>query len=578
MIIFKSVRYKNFLSTGDNWTEIYLDKSQHTLVVGQNGSGKSTMLDAISYGLFGKSHRNIKKAQLVNSINNKGMAVEVAFSIGNKGYKVVRGIKPVKFEIYVDGTMINQNSHNKEYQKTLEQNILKLNHKTFHQVVVLGSSSFIPFMQLSALNRREVIEDLLDIGVFSKMNMILKEKNAVLKENLNSVYHQIAMNETKVDSQKKYIRDVSKLNHDVQKQKEEFIEETTKEINKLIVENSSNQSEAERVTEEISPLLQQQQENLNKLNGYETGFNTKIKTLVKDAKFYENNDECPTCTQKIDPNLREEKLSQAKKQAEELQSAQQELKTERESVNEKIVEFQSKMERVQTLMSDVNSNVRTMATYNANIKKTQEEISSLSDNHSDMSEANDEYDNLMKAQHELVGKRSTMNDQSAYNTVISEMLKDSGIKTKVIKQYLPVINQMVNQYLSILDFYVHFDLDEKFEETIRSRHRDSFSYDSFSEGEKQRIDLALLFTWRQVAKMKNSISTNLLILDETFDSSLDESGIDNLLKIIHTLGEGTNVFIISHKGEILEGKFAAKIEFAKVKNFSQIKKVSNEQI
>ncbi len=572
MIIFKAVRYKNFLSTGDNWTEIFLNRSQHTLVVGQNGSGKSTMLDAISYGLFGKSHRNIKKAQLVNSINNKGMAVEVAFSIGNKEYKVVRGIKPVKFEIYVDGTMINQNSHNKEYQKILEQNILKLNHKTFHQVVVLGSSSFIPFMQLSALNRRDVIEDLLDIGVFSKMNMILKEKNAILKENLNSVYHKIAMNETKVDSQKKYIRDVSKLNHDVQKQKEEFIEETTKEINKLIEENSNNQTEAEKVTEEISPLLQEQQENLNKLNEYETGFNTKIKTLVKDAKFYENNDECPTCTQKIDPNLREEKLSQARKQAEELQSAQKELTTERESVNEKIVEFQSKMERVQTLMSDVNSNVRTMATYNANIKKTQEEISSLSDNQSDMAEANEEYDKLMKEQHELVGKRSTMNDQSAYNTVISEMLKDSGIKTKVIKQYLPVINQMVNQYLSILDFYVHFDLDEKFEETIRSRHRDSFSYDSFSEGEKQRIDLALLFTWRQVAKMKNSISTNLLILDETFDSSLDEAGIDNLLKIIHTLGEDTNVFIISHKGEILEGKFESKIEFNKVKNFSQIKK------
>jgi DNA repair exonuclease SbcCD ATPase subunit len=572
LIIFKAVRYKNFLSTGDNWTEISLNRSQHTLVVGQNGSGKSTMLDAISYGLFGKSHRNIKKAQLVNSINNKGMAVEVAFSIGNKEYKVVRGIKPVKFEIYVDGTMINQNSHNKEYQKILEQNILKLNHKTFHQVVVLGSSSFIPFMQLSALNRRDVIEDLLDIGVFSKMNMILKEKNAVLKENLNSVYHQIAMNETKVDSQKKYIRDVSKLNHDVQKQKEEYIEETTKEINKLIEENSSNQSEAEKITAEVSPLLQVQQENLTKLNGYESGFNTKIKTLVKDAKFYENNDECPTCTQKIDPTLREEKLSQAKKQAEELQTAQKELSTERESVNEKIVEFQSKMERVQTLMSDVNSNVRTMATYNANIKKTQEEISSLSGNQSDMAEANEEYDKLMKGLHELVSKRSTMNDQSAYNTVISEMLKDSGIKTKVIKQYLPVINQMVNQYLSILDFYVHFDLDEKFEETIRSRHRDSFSYDSFSEGEKQRIDLALLFTWRQVAKMKNSISTNLLILDETFDSSLDEAGIDNLLKIIHTLGEGTNVFIISHKGEILEGKFESKIEFNKVKNFSQIKK------
>ena len=571
MIIFKTVRYKNFLSTGDNWTEIQLDRSKHTLVVGQNGSGKSTMLDAISYGLFGKSHRSIKKAQLVNSINDKGMVVEVEFSVGSKNYKVVRGIKPIKFEIYVDGTMINQNSHNKEYQKVLEQNILKLNHKTFHQVVVLGSSSFIPFMQLSALNRRDVIEDLLDIGVFSKMNALLKEKNAVLKEKLNTVYHQIAMNETKVDAQKKYIRDVSKLNHDVQKQKEDFIEETTAEINKLVDENAKNQKVAEKVTKEISPLLKEQQGTLERLNGFEAEFNTKIKNLVKEAKFYENNEECPTCTQTIAEGFREQKLEQARATAAELQTAKVELVVEKDSTNSKISEFESKMEEVQVLLSEINSNVRTMATYTANIKKTQEEISSLSSNQSDMAAANAEYDELMKEYHELVAERSTMNDQSAYNTVISEMLKDSGIKTKVIKQYLPVINQMVNQYLSILDFYVHFDLDEKFEETIRSRHRDSFSYDSFSEGEKQRIDLALLFTWRQVAKMKNSISTNLLILDETFDSSLDEAGIDNLLKIIHTLGEDTNVFIISHKGEILEGKFESKIEFTKVKNFSQIK-------
>ena len=571
MIIFKTVRYKNFLSTGDNWTEIQLDRSKHTLVVGQNGSGKSTMLDAISYGLFGKSHRSIKKAQLVNSINNKGMVVEVEFAVGNKNYKVVRGIKPIKFEIYVDGTMINQNSHNKEYQKVLEQNILKLNHKTFHQVVVLGSSSFIPFMQLSALNRRDVIEDLLDIGVFSKMNALLKEKNAVLKEKLNNVYHQIAMNETRVDAQKKYIRDVSKLNHDVQKQKEDFIEETTAEINKLVEENAKNQGIAEKATAEISPLLQSQQVTLERLSGFEAEFNTKIKNLVKEAKFYENNEECPTCTQTIAEGFREQKLEQARAAATELQTAKVELVNEKDSTNKKISEFQSKMEEVQVLLTEINSNVRTMATYTANIKKTQEEIASLSSNHSDMAAANEEYDELMKEYHELVAQRSTMNDQSAYNTVISEMLKDSGIKTKVIKQYLPVINQMVNQYLSILDFYVHFDLDEKFEETIRSRHRDSFSYDSFSEGEKQRIDLALLFTWRQVAKMKNSISTNLLILDETFDSSLDEAGIDNLLKIIHTLGDGTNVFIISHKGEILEGKFESKIEFDKVKNFSQIK-------
>ena len=277
MIIFKTIRYKNFLSTGDNWTEIFLNKSEHTLVVGQNGAGKSTMLDAISFALFGKSHRSISKAQLVNSINNKGMQVEVEFSIGNKEYKVVRGMKPIKFEIYVNSTMINQNSHNKEYQKVLEQNILKLNHKTFHQVVVLGSSSFVPFMQLSALNRRDVIEDLLDIGVFSKMNALLKERNGTLRESINHVGHSIAINETKTDSQKKYIRDISKLNHDAKKQKDDYIIETTAEIEQLVSENAVNQTSANEISLEITPLLDEQRKQLTRLNGFESEFNTKIK-------------------------------------------------------------------------------------------------------------------------------------------------------------------------------------------------------------------------------------------------------------------------------------------------------------
>ena len=572
MIIFNTIRYKNFLSTGDNWTEIFLDKSEHTLIVGQNGAGKSTMLDAISYALFGKSHRSISKAQLVNSINNKGMQVEVEFAVGKKEYKVVRGIKPVKFEIYVDGTMINQNSHNKEYQKVLEQNILKLNHKTFHQVVVLGSSSFVPFMQLSALNRRDVIEDLLDIGVFSKMNALLKERNGALKETINHIGHSIAMNETKTDSQKKYIRDISKLNHDAKKQKDDYIIEITTEIEQLVAENVINQTKANGISLETTPLLDEQRKQLTRLNGFESEFNTKIKALVKTAKFYEVNDHCQTCDQDIDVSLKESKLKEAKEQAAELQSAGAAVIKSRDDATGEIIELESKMNVVQSLLMNVQGNIQTIATHNKNIEKTRADIDSLNSGQSDLATANKEYDVLTKEYHDLMGKRNTMNDQAAYNTVISEMLKDSGIKTKVIKQYLPVINKLVNQYLSILDFYVHFDLDERFEETIRSRHRDSFSYASFSEGEKQRIDLALLFTWRQIAKMKNSISTNLLILDETFDSSLDESGIDNLLKIIHTLGEGTNVFIISHKGEILEGKFASKIEFVKMKNFSQIKK------
>ena len=572
MIIFKTIRYKNFLSTGDNWTEVRLNESNHTLIVGQNGAGKSTMLDAISFALFGKSHRNINKAQLINSINNKGMRVEVEFDIGSKQYKVVRGIKPIKFEIYVDGNMINQNSHNKEYQKVLEQNILKLNHKTFHQVVVLGSSSFIPFMQLSALNRRDVIEDLLDIGVFSKMNAILKERNATLKEQINQIYHSIEINETKTEAQKKYIRDISKLNNDARKQKEQYISDTTKEIESLVKSNAKNQDMANTLSSEVTPLLDEQKDALLRLNGFESEFKTKIKSLVKDAKFYETNDHCHTCDQDIDTDLKERKLTEAKEKASELQSASNKVDAEKRGVVDRITEFEAKMGEVQSLLQEVQVNLQTISTLNKGIESARSQIDSLSDSQSDLAQANDDYDVLIKEYHELVDKRNNMNDQAAYNSVVSEMLKDTGIKTKIIKQYLPVINKMVNQYLTILDFYVHFDLDEKFEETIKSRHRDSFSYDSFSEGEKQRIDLALLFTWRQVAKMKNSISTNLLILDETFDSSLDEAGIDNLMKIIHTLGDDTNVFIISHKGEMLEGKFESKIEFVKKKNFSTIKK------
>lgn len=572
MIIFKSIRYKNFLSTGDNWTQVQLDKSSHTLIVGQNGSGKSTMLDAISYALFGRSHRSIKKAQLINSINNKGMAVEVEFDVGAKSYKVVRGLKPVKFEIYVDGNLINQNSHNKEYQKVLEQNILKLNHKTFHQVVVLGSSSFIPFMQLSAVNRRDVIEDLLDIGVFSKMNSILKEKNSVLREKINQIYHSIEINETKTFAQKKYIRDMSNVNSVAKKQKETSIKEDQEQIESLVSINAEKQKLASDISISVEPILLTHKDKLAKLNSFESDFNAQVKLLVKEAKFYEKNDECPTCTQTIQESLKQDKLGEARTKAKELQSAISKVKVEQEECLNGIEECTNRMNEVQGYQQEVQVNLQTISTLNKNISKCREEIDSLSDTRSDLSRANDDFDVLTKEYHTLVGDRNTMTDQAAYNSVVSEMLKDTGIKTKVIKQYLPVINKMVNQYLSILDFYVHFDLDEKFEETIRSRHRDSFSYDSFSEGEKQRIDLALLFTWRQVAKMKNSISTNLLILDETFDSSLDEAGIDNLMKIIHTLGDDTNVFIISHKGEMLDGKFESKIEFVKNKNFSTVKK------
>ena len=571
MILFRKIRFKNFLSTGDKFIEIALDKSDTTLIVGQNGSGKSTMLDAISFALFGKPHRNINKPQLVNSINGKSCRVEVEFDIGNSKYKVVRGIKPVKFEIYRDGTLLNQNSHNKEYQKILEQNILKLNHKSFHQVVVLGSSSFIPFMQLAAHHRRDVIEDLLDIGVFSKMNALLKERTAVLKEKLNQVQHSIAINETKTEAQKKYIRDISKMNHDAKQERESDIQKYLSEIDDL----HQKTAESQKVISENSLGLQDKidlaRDALYDLNSRESQINNKIKSLVKESKFYEDNQNCPTCEQEIDEGLKEKKLTEAKTTATELQSDISEIAEKRIEANSELERWSEVVDENNKLLAEIDRNNSRVTALKEVIDELQEYIDSLSDQHSDLSKANDDYDELVKEYHELMGNKNSLSDQSSYNTVIAEMLKDTGIKTKIVNQYLPVINSLANQYLQTLDFYVHFDLDGAFKETIRSRHRDMFTYESFSEGEKQRIDLALLFTWRQVAKMKNSVATNLLLLDETFDSSLDEAGIENLIKIINTLDKGTNVFIISHKGEMLDGKFKSKIEFWKEKNFTRMK-------
>ena len=571
MINFLVVRYKNFLSSGDKFTEIPLNNSKHTLVVGQNGSGKSTLLDAISFALFGKAHRNINKPQLVNSINGKQCVVEVEFKVGNKHYKIIRGIKRSKFEIYSDGILLNQNSHNKEYQQILEKNILKLSHKTFHQVVVLGSSSFTPFMQLGAYHRREVIEDLLDINVFTKMNILLKEKNAQLREKINQVGHNIEINQTKVDAQKKYIRDVAKINADSKKQIEGQIEKKKKEIRDLQAENLDLSFEQGKLSEGLQEGWKAARELVYDLKAKESEVKTHIGNLVKEARFYEDHSNCPTCEQDIDEVLKQRKLDEAKTKAGELQSNLTEVTTNQGTADKDLANWEDQAREATKLSHKQFDNNERIESLEIEIESLEWEIEFLTEKGSDLAKANDDYDALMKEYHELMGDKSTHNDQFSYNTVILEMLKDTGIKTKIIKQYLPAINKLVNQYLQILDFYVHFDLDESFTETIRSRHRDAFSYDSFSEGEKQRIDLALLFTWRQVAKMKNSIATNLLILDETFDSSLDEAGIENLMKILHTLGEDTNVFVISHKGEVLDGKFESKIEFEKKKNFSQMR-------
>ena len=569
MIVFKKLKYKNFLSTGNTWTDIDFLKSKSTLVVGHNGAGKSTMLDAIAFGLFGKPHRSINKQQLVNSINQKDCLVELEFSIGKNEFKVVRGIKPNKFEIWKNDVMINQSSHAKEYQRILEQNYLKLNHKSFHQIVVLGSSSFIPFMQLPGGHRREVIEDLLDINVFSKMNGLLKEKASVLRERMRENDYQIDIIKNKVDTQKKYINDVKILTEQNISSKKAKIEEHDSAIRQFEEENTRLAKEIDNKQEPVEKELNKLHDKKQSLLQYNAQFKSQMNSITKEAKFYEENDTCPTCSQDLAEDLKTEKLSAAKSKAKELKSAMDTAATESNAVGESIETLTDQLNDIREKQNSIQYNSKSITTLRAEIDSINDDLNTSAV--ADLNAAQEELKNITSSKEGLLESKFKMNEEKSYNDVILEMLKDTGIKTKIIKQYIPVINKFVNQYLQVLDFFVHFDLNESFQETIRSRHRDEFTYDSFSEGEKQRIDLALLFTWRQIAKMKNSVATNLLILDETFDSSLDHDGVDNLMKILYSLDDSTNTFVISHKGDILDGKFNEKIEFIKEKNFSRKK-------
>jgi DNA repair exonuclease SbcCD ATPase subunit len=571
LIRFEKLRYKNFLSSGNNFTDIDFTESSTTLVVGHNGAGKSTMLDALSFGLFGKPHRKISKTQLINTINNKGTLVEVEFSIGTQKYKIVRGIKPAKFEIWVGGNMLNQSSHAKEYQQMLEKNILKLTHKSFHQIVVLGSSSFVPFMQLAGGARREVIEDLLDINIFSKMNGLLKERMSILKGEITDNNHGIELIKTKINAQKKSLRELSALNTAHRKEKESAITALYDEITELNDFNTKNMFNATTELDNVSKKLESLNIKKQKLIEFQSTFKSQIKTVVKESKFFDENEICPTCDQAIDDTLRESKKSDAQARAKELNDAITKSKEEMDKYEQTQNELTTSYETARDLQNAVQSNQSTIARLQRDIDRIRSEIDDMSDTNSQFAEANTELETFNKELEVKQDEKYTLHEQYSYNQVSSELLKDSGIKTKIIKQYIPVINQLTNQYLQILDFFVHFDLDESFNETIRSRFRDNFSYDSFSEGEKQRIDLSLLFTWRQIAKMKNSVATNLLILDETFDSSLDDDGVDNLMKILYSLGEETNVFVISHKSELEDAQFQRKLEFVKEKNFSKLK-------
>lgn len=570
MIVFKLLRYKNFLSTGNSWTEVDLNQHRTTLVIGDNGSGKSTMLDALSFTLFGKPHRNINKHQLVNSINNKDCEVEVTFSVGMNEFKVSRGIKPAKFEILKNGVLINQNSHAKEYQKILEQNIIKLNHKSFHQIVVLGSSSFIPFMQLPGGHRRDVIEDLLDINVFSKMNHLLKEKTAIVKNKLQDIKYNIEILDNKIKTQSKYIKDVKILTESNVASKQSTITTNQSEIITLQEVNTSLSGEVDGKNDEVQKSLKKYHDKKQALLQYGGQFKTQTNQITKEAKFYENNEDCPTCSQNISSELRETKLAASRSKAKELQTAMGKLAIQQADIEKNIEHAGIALEELREKQSTLHSNNTEIDRLQKQIRSIEKELSSTVV--ADLDEARLELDAMEADKNTYREERLKQNEKYSINSAMSEMLKDTGIKTKIIKEYLPVINNLVNQYLQVLDFFVHFNLDESFQETIRSRHRDAFSYDSFSEGEKQRIDLSLLFTWRMIAKMKNSVATNLLLLDETFDSSLDHEGVENLMKILNTLEEDTNVFVISHKGEILDGKFENKIEFVKEKNFSKLAK------
>lgn len=568
-ITFKVVRWKNFLSTGDKFTEIQLDRNDSTLIIGTNGAGKSTLLDALSFALFGKPFRNILKPQLLNSVNNKNCVVEIEFTVGSAEFKIIRGIKPNIFEIYQNNVLINQEANSRDYQAFLEQNVLKLNHKSFHQIVVIGSAAFTPFMQLPAGQRRSIIEELLDIQVFSRMNQILKEKIARTKEAINEANNQLEIIAEKVRLQNKYITDVESLAKDQVRDKQQTIVDNQAAVELFKSKNEILSKQlVELVTKQKS--LKTIETKKNKLNAFGDKFDNSIKSLQENRAFFIDSTACPTCSQEISETTREKHILQCDTKISEISETINKLQDELAQVEMEENSLMTEIEIFQNTQMDIVANNSSITSLQTQINKLEAEILKIEGTEGDIGGAMADLQAIYIVKERIAELKITHVDQQNYNFIASEMLKDTGIKTKIVKQYLPVINKLVNQYLQILDFFVLFNLDESFNETIKSRYRDEFTYASFSEGEKQRIDLSLLFTWRQIAKMKNSANTNLLILDETFDSSLDTDGIDNLMKILDTV-QDTNVFVISHKGDVLDSKFRNKIEFIKERNFSRVK-------
>jgi DNA repair exonuclease SbcCD ATPase subunit len=567
LIVFESVRYKNFLSTGNVFTEIKLNENSTTLIVGENGAGKSTFLDAITFALFGKPFRSVNKPQLVNSINEKDCVVEIQFTIGKRSYKIIRGIKPNVFEIYADGELLNQDARSKDYQDQLEKNILKMNYKSFTQIVILGSTNFTPFMQLSAADRRTVIEDLLDIQIFSAMNQVVKSRLHTYKDEAAQLKIQIDNTKDKIELHKKHLDELKKNTKEIVDAKKTEVKENKASLSEFENEATDIEAKIENLSIEVSED-ETVTKKFNKLNQLEAKIEGNIQKLEKDIEFYSVNSTCPTCDQAI--NNKEEKVHTCNSKISELNDGLNKLKEESDAVLQRINTIKATQKQLKLLEQDlvrINTSRKQVRNYIAKLEREIEEIESkpaMSDEFKAQSKI------LLNDLQAFNEKRKNVSDALLTHDIVAQLLKDGGIKSKIIKQYVPVINKLVNKYLAAMDFFVNFNIDEEFKETIKSRHRDDFSYENFSEGEKKRIDLALLFTWRSVAKLKNSVNTNLLIFDEVFDGSLDINGTEEFMKLINMMNEGTNIFVITHKSDQMVDKFKHTIRFGKVKNFSQV--------